>query len=164
MNELFAASRRARLVAAWLVAFAVAACTVAGTGSGTVAPGSAPVTFSWQSKDGGTTGTMTARLADGRTFSGPFTQVTSTARIDDLRPFWVGWHPGWTDWAWGPPGPDFITVYSGRVIANLQGPDGSYMRCRFQLDKPAAGMSGGGQGQCTLTDGRTVDAVFPPSS
>jgi hypothetical protein len=38
------------------------------------------------------------------------------------------------------------------------------MRCRFQLDKPAAGMSGGGQGQCTLTDGRMVDAVFPPSS
>jgi hypothetical protein len=68
---------------------------------------------------------------------------------------------GWTDWPWGPPGPDFVTVYSGRVIANLEGPDGQRVRGRFQLNDPAAGMRGGGQGQCRLSDGSTLDAVFP---
>ncbi|MGZ5904992.1 MAG: hypothetical protein ACXWKQ_06575 [Reyranella sp.] len=155
--------RGASLFAVWLAAIALTACTVTGTGSGIIAPGNVPVTFAWQSKDGGSTGTMSARLPDGRAYAGPFLQVKSTARIDDISPFWVGWRPGWTDWLWGPPGPDFITVYSGRVIANLQGPDGQYLRCRFQLNDPASGMSGGGQGQCNLSDGRTIDAVFPRS-
>src|SRR3979409_1113268 len=95
-------SSRGRLLGVWCAALALAACTVAGTGSGTVAPDNTPVSFTWQSKDGGTTGRMAARLADGRTYTGPFAQVTSTARIDDFSPFWVGWRPGWTDWAWGP--------------------------------------------------------------
>jgi len=165
MNESVGFWRGASLVGAWFAAFTLAACTVAGSGSGSLAPGNTPVALAWQSKDGGSTGTMSARLPDGRTFTGPFLQVRSTARIDDLhlRPFWAGWRPGWTDWRWGPPGADFITVYSGRVIANLQAPDGPYLRCRFQLNDPRAGMSGGGQGQCSLNEGGTIDAVFPPS-
>jgi hypothetical protein len=46
---------------------------------------------------------------------------------------------------------------------HLQGPDGQYLRCRFQLNDPPSGMSGGGQGQCNLGDGRTIDALFPRS-
>jgi hypothetical protein len=156
-------SASARIVGACVAAIVMAACTVTGTGTGRLEPTRTPVTLTWQSKDGGTTGTMAARLPDGRTYTGPFLQVTSTARVDALRPFWVGWPSGWTDWPWRPPGPDFVTVYSGRVIANLEGPDGQRMRCRFQLNAPEAGMGGGGQGQCRLSDGSTLDAVFPRS-
>jgi hypothetical protein len=141
----------------------LAGCSAAGTGSGAVEPGGAPVRLAWKSEDGGETGTMTATLPDGRTFSGPFTQVRSTARRESFAPFWNGWAPGWVDWPLmaGQPVTEFVTVYSGRVIANLQSPDGQHMRCRFQLNKPDAGMRGGGQGQCRLADGRTIDAVFP---
>jgi hypothetical protein len=156
-------SRCLRWFAAGCAAIVLMACTATGTGSGTIDPGNAPVSFSWQSDDGGSTGTMSARLPDGRTFTGPFLQVKATARLDDLDPFWRGWRRTWDDWPWGPPGPDFITVYSGRVIANLQGPDGQRLRCRFLLKDPSSGMRGGGQGQCRSTDGRTVDAVFAPS-
>jgi hypothetical protein len=38
------------------------------------------------------------------------------------------------------------------------------MRCHFQLNHPDAGMGGGGQGQCQLKSGRSVDAVFPPAA
>jgi hypothetical protein len=34
------------------------------------------------------------------------------------------------------------------------------MRCHFNLNDPLAGMGGGGQGQCQLAGGATVDATF----
>ena len=37
------------------------------------------------------------------------------------------------------------------------------MRCRFLLFSPSAGMMGGGQGECQLSDGRTINATFDPS-
>lgn len=137
---------------------ALSACTTMGVGDGSEAPGGAPVSFSWKSKDGGTTGTMSATLAGGRTFSGPYLQVTSEARSDDFDPMWSGWRHGWSDWDTFPA---FTTVYSGRVMANMQSGDGQRMRCRFYLNDPVQGMEGGGQGQCQLADGHSVDAVFP---
>ena len=138
---------------------ALGACTTMGTGTGSETPGNSPVNFAWTSKDGGTTGTMTARLTDGRTFSGPYLQVTRAARIDDLEPMWAGWRYGWDDW--GFPASAFATKFSGRVMANLQANDGERMRCRFHLNDPVDGMSSGGQGECQLANGRAVDAVFP---
>jgi hypothetical protein len=35
------------------------------------------------------------------------------------------------------------------------------MRCRFDLNDPPSGMSGGGQGKCQVAGGATIDAVFP---
>jgi hypothetical protein len=55
----------------------------------------------------------------------------------------------------------FQTVYSGRVMANLQAADGKHMRCHFHLNNPSSGMEGGGQGQCQVQGGGAVDAVFP---
>jgi hypothetical protein len=136
-------------------AIALAACTTIGTGNGSVSPGGEPVAFAWKSKGGGTTGTMSATLPEGQTFSGPYLQVTSEARSDDFAPLWSGWRHGWDDW------PAFATVYSGRVMANLQAADGQRMRCHFYLNEPFKGMAGGGQGQCQLASGRSVDAVFP---
>ena len=79
------------------------------------------------------------------------------ARNDDFEPMWSGWRHGWGDWDTFPA---FTTVYSGRVMANMQSGDGQRMRCRFYLNDPVEGMEGGGQGQCQLADGHSVDAVF----
>ena len=145
---------------------ALGACTTMGTGSGSVESDNKPVSFAWKSKDAGTTGTMTATLADGSVFSGPYLQVTSDARSDDFAPLWNGWNYGWADWTWGRSMPlepltSFTTVYSGRVVANLQAGDGKRMRCHFLLNSPSVGMTRGGQGECQLPDGGTIDAVFP---
>jgi hypothetical protein len=56
-----------------------------------------------------------------------------------------------------------VTRYSGKVIANLKGPGTQQLRCRFQLNDPAGGMGGGGQGECQFGGGRTVDATFARS-
>ncbi|HEV7574867.1 MAG TPA: hypothetical protein VGO85_02390 [Caldimonas sp.] len=157
-------NRRAFGVAAVAgLALAAAACTSMGTGTGSVTPGNAPVTFDWTSKDGGNTGTMSATIDNGASFSGPFLQITSNVQTDALEPMWGGgWRRGWNDWGyWGSfPDTEFSTRYSGKVVANLKGPGSQQLRCRFHLNSPAAGMGGGGQGECQFTGGRTVDAVF----
>lgn len=162
----FRATRRGlALCALPLMAVALGACTTIGAGTGTVRSGGDPVTFNWTSKDGGTTGTMTATLKDGSAYSGPFVQLTSSARVELLEPMWAGWRRGWSDWRyWGTyPDTAFATQYSGKVVANLQGPGDQRMRCRFHLNSPQAGMAGGGQGECQLGGGSTVDAVFRQS-
>lgn len=160
-----APTRLLALAATAGAALTLMACTSMGNGSGAVSPGGAPVTFAWTSKDGGTTGNMTANLKDGVAFSGPFVQMTSAVRIETLEPIWRGWRRGWNDWGyWGRyPESAFATHYSGKVVANLQGPDNRRMRCRFHLNSPQSGMGGGGQGECQLGSGTTVDAVFTPS-
>ena len=125
-----------------------------------------PVSFSWTSQDGGMTGTMKAALPDA-TFQGPFFQITQQTRHETLSPLWSHWNHGWNDWPYwsGPlppsyPSPQFITYYSGKVVANLSSNTSQRMRCRFHLMVPSRGMSGGGEGQCQLTGGRQVKAVF----
>ena len=154
--------RTAGMAAAAAALLTAVACTSMGSGTGSVSPGNAPVTFDWTSKDGGNTGTMSATVANGADFSGPFVQITSDIRTEALEPMWNGWRRGWNDWGWRAfPETEFSTQYSGTVIANLKGPDSQLLRCRFQLNNPIAGMRGGGQGECQFSGGRTVDAVFP---
>lgn len=153
-----------------LLNLALAACTTTGIGGGQLAGGGAAaeqVTFSWTSTDGGLSGTMTAVLPD-MTYQGTFFQITQQTRSEVLMPLWTHWNHGWYDWPyWGgpmmPPYPttQFITHYSGKVVATLTGQGDQRMRCRFHLVAPASGMSGGGEGQCQLADGRVVQAVFP---
>ena len=152
------------LSAAFLLAIAfTAGCTTTGTGFGATSSGKDPVTFSWKSSDD-VSGSMTATLADGKTYTGQFFQITRDTTVDSLGPLWAGWGGGrfggfgfdyWGD------DDSFITKYTGRVVANLAAPDGSHMRCNFQLADPVDGMSGGGSGQCQLPDGKTIDATFP---
>ena len=145
------------------VSAAMLACTTVGVGSGALSSDNTPVSFNWSSTDGGNTGSMSATLGNGAAFSGPFLQMTGTVRTEALDPLWRGWRRGWGDWGfWGGyPVTAFSTVYSGKVIANLQGPGEQRLRCRFHLNEPASGMSGGGQGECQFNDGRSVQAVFP---
>lgn len=149
--------------------FVLAACTTTGIGGGQMSGAGAreeSVTFSWKSTDGGMSGTMTAALP-GSIFQGRFFQITQQTRAEVLNPLWTYWHSGWNDWPyWGgpmtPPYPttQFITHYSGKVVATLESEGKQRMRCRFHLVEPVQGMSGGGEGECQLSDGRVVRAVF----
>lgn len=149
--------------------FSVLGCTTAGTGSGQllgVGVPEQPVSFIWTSNDGGISGVMMAAIPEG-SFQGQFFQITQQTRVETLAPLWSHWGSGWDDWPyWGGPlppmypSPQFVTHYSGKVVATLQSASLQRMRCRFHLMAPARGMSGGGEGECQLSDGRLVRAVF----
>lgn len=145
------------------------ACTTTGTGGGQVAATGGqeqPVGFIWTSTDGGISGSMTAAMP-GQSFQGRFFQITQQTRSEVLTPLWVHWRHGWHDWPyWGHPfvapypTTRFITHYSGKVVATLESTNNQRMRCRFHMVDPVRGMSGGGDGQCQLSDGRTIRASF----
>ena len=151
----------------------LAACSTVTSGAGTASTpnGQVRATMSWQ---GGRSGTMTAQISGGESYQGPYFQITHDTQMTDLGPLWAGWGPGpwgwrhrWAGWGgWGGWGPSdtFVTTYSGRVVANLQGPNGTHMRCRFDLMRPSTGMAGGGQGSCQTPGGQVIDATFPPAS
>src|SRR5882762_4384209 len=90
-------------------AIGLGACTTMGTGSGSVSPGGEAAKFSWKSTDGGVSGTMSAALKDGQSFSGLYLHVTSTTRSQDSYPLWNGWEYVWGGWGgFGPfPGTAF---------------------------------------------------------
>lgn len=151
----------------------VVACTTTGVGGGWLAGSGSqedPVTFNWKSTDGGMSGTMVAALAD-KSFQGQFFQITQQTQSESLSPLWTHWRSGWYDWPYwdrpflGPhpypfPATQFITYYSGKVVATLESGDKQRMRCRFHLASPSRGMSGGGEGECQLPDNRVIRAVF----
>jgi hypothetical protein len=145
-----------------LCILAVAACTTTGTGVGSTRNNDVSATFTWQSIDD-RTGTLNAAVSTGEAYSGKYFQITAESRVDQLGPLWDGWRGygrgGWRYWD-SEPRTAFVTHYSGRVVANLLGPNGTHMRCRFQLIRPASGMAGGGQGECQLPSGKTIDATF----
>jgi hypothetical protein len=140
----------------------VAGCATMGTGFGTTASGKEAVNFSWKSSDD-VSGTMNATLTDGKTFTGQYFQITTDTTVDNLGPLWAGWGPGWRRGGWGywNAGPEFVKHYTGKVVANLGTPDGTYMRCTFRLVHPSSGMAGGGTGNCQVPDGNQVAATFP---
>lgn len=147
-----------------LVPFALAACTSTGMGGGelmTKGKPDEPVLFSWQSRDGGITGDLVATVGDDA-YRGRFLQVTRETTRDAIEPMWTGWYGGWNRWRDPWIGDVDMTTfsrsYSGRVLANLSSSNKGNMRCRFQLENPSRGMSGGGQGECQLSDGRRIDA------
>lgn len=151
--------------AAAALALILTACASAtGGGQGASGDGATTATFTWteRSADGGS---MSATLGTGETFAGDYFQVTHDARIDRYAPLWSGWEghgrrygSGWEHWG---PQTDFVTEYTGRVLANLAGANGTHMRCMFMLRSPSAGMSQGGVGRCQTPNGASLDATFP---
>ena len=141
----------------------MAACTTADAESRSTATGASAVSFSWRGADS-VSGTMSAVLSNGKTYSGKFLELTADMTVDNLWPLWSGWGPGyrgrggWQDWN-GPP--QFVIHYTGRVVADLDASNGEHMRCRFQLNRPSDGMVGGGRGRCRMPDGKTINAIFP---
>ena len=140
-----------------LVVALVVGCATTRTGSGSAMPAANPVKFSWAGS-GNVSGSMTATLGNGETFTGRFFQTTSSL-TDDLGPQGPAWHQeGLYD-----VGPElqYVAHYTGHVVADLSRSDGSQMRCRFELMRPVDGMAGGARGECHLPDGLSVDARFP---
>src|ERR1700685_2103819 len=72
-------SHRFQWVLALLAAIA-AGCTTTGTGVGSTASGGSPTTFSWKSSDG-TSGSMTAAMTGGQTYSGQYFQSTKDTPV-----------------------------------------------------------------------------------
>jgi len=89
--------------------------------------------LNWKSSDG-VSGTINATLAGSKTYGGRYFQITKDTTVDNIGPLWAGWGGrggrGWGYWGLEP-SPDFITHYTGRVVANLAEPSGTHMRCQF---------------------------------
>ncbi|MDB5861050.1 MAG: hypothetical protein JWQ76_4739 [Ramlibacter sp.] len=149
-------------IAAALAAATLAACTTIGAGNGELRPGNSPVQFDWSSKDGSMSGAMSARLGTGASYTGTFVQAIQQESRLAPPAMWDDWPGVWDGWgieiSYPPSG--VTTQYSGSVEASLATADGRRMQCHFTLNAPVAGMHGGGQGECRLGDGRTIDAVF----
>jgi len=164
-----AAARGVALSALLCVGIALSACTAMGTGNGSLSPGGAPVTFAWTSSHAGMSGTMSATLPGGETYTGSFLEPSRDVSGEDQDIFSESFERSWVEFGadlphwdgWGPDPDGFEAQYSGWVVVNLQAADGQSMRCRFQLNTPTEGLTGGGQGACRLNNGRSVNAVFP---
>jgi hypothetical protein len=135
---------------------------------GESATGEVKAHFTWQQSipaSGTLTATVSNQNGSDETYEGNFYQITNNSQIETLGPLWHRWQPGWTGWAYWDSAPDYalITHYTGRVLANLAGPNGKRMRCDFQLIRATEGMKGGGEGQCQLPSGKTIKADFSPS-
>jgi hypothetical protein len=143
-----------------LVAGLVVGCATTRAGSGSAVRATNLVKFSWTSS-GNVTGSMTATLENGETFTGRFFQITSSL-TDELGPQGPLWHQQ------GPydVGPElqYVAHYTGHVVADLSRSDGAQMHCRLELMSPVDGMAGGARGECQLPDGLNVDAQFPAVS
>ncbi len=158
-----------------LLLSAALACTSSGRfhGEVTSAEGAAPaparqyVEFTWSENVGGDSGRMYARLANGQTFRGTYHQITRYTRASALEGFYGGWYGGgwygsWGGWPYYGSVDQFITYYTGHVVAILQDDAGRQMRCRFELIDAAAGLPGGGTGECQTSGGTRVTAWFGP--
>jgi hypothetical protein len=150
---------RALLALAWL-----GGCATTGTGQGTLAEtgkpeGAGDVAFEWRSGADTTRGTIAATLPDGRTFEGQFVQLVEDVQPEDLGQYWsdlgapgVRWGSGY-----GFEPPTTVRERTQRVVAQLQGPGGTRMRCQFDLAAPDRGPASGGFGACDLSTGETIE-------
>jgi len=135
-----------------------AGCTTTWARGSEVSTGSNPIDVTWTSRDGGITGTLTARTADGRSFSGPFQEPTRLS----VAPYWYGGDfYGWND-GFAASNP-FRTDSSGDVVADLVDARGMHLNCRLRLLSPARGISGGGGGECRIGDTARWHAQLTPT-
>jgi hypothetical protein len=151
----------------WLVlAATLSGCVYQGAIAGRLeAPGTQPkpITMNFQTERFGAGGIINTELPSGEYFTGRYLQITDDMTADTFGPGWMGWGPwgpGWGDWGGGADYATFVQNYSGKVVATLFGDRKNTMRCRFQLANPEDGMSGGGVGECQITNGDKIAAQF----
>lgn len=159
----------ARHALALLACAALFACGCATSGVGTgrlVSPGKPEaegnVRFGWRAGMDTTQGDIAATLPDGRRFEGRFLQVTSATvaqQFDAWSTLGAPYYGNWRGGAYWEPvdASSFVTHYTGRVLAQLAGPNDELMRCTFLLEDPVAGPQSGGLGDCELTTGERID-------
>ncbi|UJR87201.1 hypothetical protein [Sandaracinus amylolyticus] len=145
-----------------ILAAALVGCGTTGVGDGVLERDGKPeeggdVAFTWRADPNATEGSIHAVLPDGRAFDGRFMQVHSSVVREDLGPYWSSWAaPSYSE---GTTYHDasFDRVYSGRMVAQLRGPEGQRMRCVFQLARPEEGPEAGGAGRCQLSTGERIE-------
>ncbi len=155
--------------AALLALLAGPACATTGTIEGQLSERGEPaqaITLVWDSRLGSLHGSMRVTLADGERFTGEFVQLARSTPVQVYEPLYDGWYD-YDDWgAFGDPWYDGSTTtvwvynYTNKVVARLRSDRGDHMRCRFRLDETERGMGGGGTGECQLSSGRRVRAIF----
>lgn len=147
---------------------ALAGCVTQGTAVGQVenpaGRAEGGVTLAWKSDFADPTGgTIAGRLPDGTAYTGRYFEIVKTATAESLDPAWDTWTaPYWSDGDdfGGPEYNEFVTFYSGKVLATLKSADGKKsLRCQFTLAKPSSGLAGGGVGQCQGSDGKMISDV-----
>ncbi len=152
---------------------ALAACATTGTAVGELeGPGAQEqaVTLIWKSEASTPEqGRISGTLANGAHYSGKYFEVVKTVDQSAYGPAWMGWRPYWSDWglmtSYSYDWPRFLNLYTGRVIANLKSDDGTgRLRCRFTIQQPLQGLSGGGSGECQLSNGQIIQHVVLASS
>jgi len=137
------------------------------TGNVTPAGGAAaPLAMTWTSGLFGESGEMSAVLSDGERFAGKYQVMTPGLTRDKVEAEWVGDGPtasqeDISDTLWGAAkDPAFVQKYQNKAIATLHGDRGTTMLCRFNLMDGAAGMRGGGSGECQTSRGAKINAQF----
>lgn len=130
------------------------------------------VAFRWRSDTGSLSGEIETTMPGGEAFRGRFHEITRTTQVGELNDFYSTWYGDpWVGptWAWGDMWPyygtieEYLTSYTGKVVATLTSPSGTRMRCRFTLDDPDRGLKGGGAGECQLSNGERITADIPPT-
>jgi hypothetical protein len=103
---------------------------------------------------------------------GEYHQIVATTSVQHMGGFcgawyggpWAGpgWYGGWygSAWPYHRSCDGFITYYTRQVVAMLTGDRGTRMRCHFHLDAPRDGMRGGGFGECQVSSGERITAMF----
>jgi hypothetical protein len=152
-----------------LLSLALGGCATSGTIQGLLSEAGTPparVELGYTIDAFGPGGTLTLRLPDGASFSGPYTQGWST--VETAEPQVPGLGGVFFDWG-GPnargfmeddPIPVYQTEWSSKVSAELRGEGGRSMSCRFRLRNPPARLAGGGEGRCLGSDGAAFDLRF----
>lgn len=137
--------------------------------AGPPAPTHEQVSFTWESLGDAYSGRIQAALPTGETFRGSFHQIVTTVPATVYGDFYGQWYAApWAgpSWYWGDAWPytssvdEFVTEYSGRVVARLSGDQGHEMRCKFKLSDPVVGMKSGGSGECQVSNGERITATF----
>lgn len=164
------------------LALALACLLSCASGPGTHAKGMLParwtaadgtsqeVPFSYESQSD-THGVMYATLGKGgEHFRGSYVRVEKSTKGHLVTAVYDGWSsPEWQVWEHDPDGEwtatatsygDFAHFYSGKVVATLTGSEHHLMRCHFTLKAPEAGLLGGGEGECQISDRGRVHLQF----
>ena len=125
-----------------------------------------PVALVWKSEaDHPERGEISGTLPSGKHYSGHYFEVMDQADLAIYAPAWEGWDVYWAGWPWQGSAyiedwPGFVRIYSGKVIANMHADSGEgWLRCRFNIDEPTEGLVDGGNGECQLSDGETIQHV-----
>jgi hypothetical protein len=111
-------------------------------------------------------GEMQAWLPRGKVYSGQFAQLRAQLDTNTEGTYFIAWsYPKWADDPWYGKLPAAYTgVNTAKVMARLESPEHSLLRCKFELRRPDAGLAGGASGQCQIAEDQSIIDVELPSA